>query len=222
MEFDVSQAAYSPLNTPDWEPYTIPENPSPVPDQNLVFHIDGRVSIQQKTDFIDSAQKEVIEVGIRLKTFAGYFDSRRDSEYKNHIIALLKRGVSFKAYVLDPASNLALLYFDDRAQAQAAERDAVEESQKVLARLKQLAQEFALERYPGSFEVYLYRHVPYSQFLVVDPNLSGGKMMISHYLYGIRRAECPVLEFTRANQPNLFGKYMTSLRAFIRDARPVN
>ncbi|MBK8967061.1 MAG: hypothetical protein R3D58_04795 [Saprospiraceae bacterium] len=221
MEYAVEQAAFIQLHTPGWQPYIIPEDPHVARDQGYVLHVDGRVSIQQKTDFMAAAQKEVIEVGVRLKTFAGYFDSRRDSEYKDHITALLKRGVHVKAYLLDPNSNLALMYFDDRAGVQAAERDAVAESKKSLARLEQLEQYMARNNYPGSFKVFLYRHVPYNQFLAVDPDLEGGKMMIAHYMFGIRRAECPVLEFTRAKQPVLFHKYRESLRAFVKDARPL-
>lgn len=222
MVYSKDTHEYAPAADPAWRPYIIPESPD-LPDQDtgMEFHLDGRVSIQQKTNFIATAQKEVIEVGIRLRTFSEYFISRKETEYKSYIISLLQKGVVFKAYLLDPESNIASMYFEDRARAQESEKEALVESRKVLVKLKQLVQEFAALRHPGSFEIYLYRHVPYNHFLVVDPGLHGARMMISHYIYGIRRAECPVWEFSRSKQPALFDKYFSSLSAYLKDARPL-
>ncbi|MCC6458913.1 MAG: hypothetical protein IT260_00480 [Saprospiraceae bacterium] len=221
MEYSWDAQEYIVKKHPNWKPYIIPEEVNSIASSDVGVEIypDGRVSIQKKTEFISTAQKEVIEVGVRLKTFAGYFDSRKDTEYKDYILSLLKKGVTVKVCMLDPESNLAHLYFDDRAIVQASEKEALSESRKVVTRLKLLLQEMKEYRYPGSFEVYLYRHVPYNHFLVVDPSLEGGKMMISHYIFGVRRAECPVLEFTRSKQKNLFGKYLVSLMAYLKDAR---
>ena len=220
MEYSKISREYIPRHDRAWEPYILPEVPEDSSQNTgMVLHLDGRVTIQQKTDFIATAQKEVIEVGVRLRTFAEYFSSRKETEYKNYIISLLKKGVAFKAYMLDPESNLAHLYFEDRSQVQVSEKDSIDESRKVVVKLKQLVQEFAQEHYPGTFEIYLYRHVPYNHFLVVDPQREGGKMMVSHYIYGIRRAECPVWEFTRSKQKNLFDKYLVSLKSYLKGAK---
>lgn len=212
--------AFVAANDPGWQPYIIPEDAGqPQNDTGLILHLDGRVTIQQKTDFISTAQKEVIEVGVRLKTFAEYFISRKEKDYKDYITLLLKRGVTFKGYLLDPDSNEARLYFDDRGRTQEPEKDAIAEMKKVVEKLRNLVREFEQFKYPGAFEIYLYKHIPYNHFLVVDRHLDGGKMMVSHYIYGIRRAECPVWEFTGSRQPALFKKYADSLEYFIRDAK---
>lgn len=204
----------------DWEPYIIPEEPLKLPDDSgLVIHEDGRVSIGYKTEFIATAQKEVIEVGVRLKTFSEYFTSRRENEYKDYISTLLKKGVSFKAYLLDPDSNEARLYFDDRARVQESESDAIAEMKKAIEKLIRIAKEFEQNRYPGSFEIYIYKHIPYNHFLVVDRQLEGGKMMVSHYLYATRRAECPVWEFRRSTHPKLYEMYHRSLVSFVQHAK---
>lgn len=223
LEYSKEKQGFESVKTADWLSYIIPEandgteNASP----GLILHLDGRVTIQQKTDFISTAQKQVIEVGIRLKTFADYFISRKEAEYKKHIVALLKKGVNFKGYMLDPECELAGAYFSDRTQAQPSEKDALQETRKVVEKLKGIVQEFAQQRYTGSFEIFLYQHIPYNHFLVVDPKLDGGKMMVSHYIYGVRRAECPVWEFTRSGQEDLFGKYLISLEVFLKDSRPI-
>lgn len=222
MEYSKELRAFSPTDDPGWQPYIIPEEL--IQSQNesgLTMHLDGRVSIQQKTDFISTAQKEVIEVGVRLKTFSEYFISRKEKDYKDYISALLKRGVTIKGYLLDPDSNEASLYFADRARVQESETDAIAEMKKVVEKLKRLSLEFEQRKYPGVFNIYLYKHIPYNHFLVVDRNAEGGKMMVSHYIYGVRRAECPVWEFTKSRQPDLFKKYTDSLEYYLREAKPL-
>lgn len=220
MEYAKDRRVFIPLHDPVWKPYVIPEALlHSKDDTGLILHLDGRVTIQHKTDFIATAQKEVIEVGVRLKTFADYFISRNEAEYKDYISALLKRGVTFKGYLLDPDSNEASLYFADRARTQESEIDAISEMKKVVEKLKRLVREFEQRKYPGAFEIYLYKHIPYNHFLVVDQHLDGGKMMVSHYIYGVRRAECPVWEFTSSQQPALFKKYATSLEYYLRESR---
>lgn len=213
---------------PSWQPNAVKEtnlkattleNDSVVP--GFVFHTEGRVTIQHKTNFIQDAQSEIIEVGTRLKTFTEYFFSRNEQEYKTHIVALLKRGIKMRFYMLDPDSNEAALYFRDRTRVQEEENDSIIEMKKVIEKIKKIHAEFEKENYSGSFELYLYKHLPTNLFFVVDGHLPDGKMMISHYLYGLRRAECPVLEIDKRFQSILFKKYFKSLQAFILDAKRV-
>jgi len=220
LEYSRETHTFVSIEDPAWQAYIIPEGTEPnAADTGLILHTEGRVPIQYKTGFIGSAQKEVVEVGVRLKTFTDYFFSRKDSEYKDFIVGLLRKGVTFRGYLLDPEANEARLYFDDRIRVQETEVDAIAEMKKVLEKLKRLIREFEQPHYPGTFEIYLYKHVPYNHFLVVDQHLDGGKMMVSHYLYGVRRAECPVWEFSKSKQPDLFQKYADSLEFFIRDAK---
>jgi hypothetical protein len=230
-----SELGYTPSDTgfdkdvsTDWKPILVKEtNPLiPILENDAIwpgftFHTEGRVSIQHKTDFFLTAQSEIIEVGTRLKTFSEYFFSRNEQEYKAHIVALLKRGVKMRFYMLDPASNEALLYFQDRAKFQEEEKDSINEMKKVLERVKKVHAEFEKEKFIGSFEVYLYKHLPTNHFFVVDGNLPDGKMMVSHYLFGLRRAECPVMEIDKRHQILLYKKYFKSLNLFIADAKRV-
>lgn len=218
--YSTGSYTFVPVDATDWQPYIIPEPAdADKPDEGFSLHASGRVSIQHKTGFIASAQKEVIEVGVRLKTFSDYFFSRNDSEYKNFITTLLRKGVNFRGYLLDPEATMTRLYFDDRTLVDETEADAVYEMKKVVEKLKRVSREFEQTRYPGTFEIYQYKHIPYNHFLAVDPKLPGGKMMVSHYIYGVLRAKCPVLEFTKSRQPDLFEKYAQSLELFTREAK---
>ena len=193
------------------------ENDSIMP--GFTFHTEGRVKIQDKTNFLQNAQFDIIEVGTRLRTFTDYFFSRNEQEFKIHIVNLLKQGVKMRFYMLDPESNVAGLYFEDRAKVQDEEKFSIEDMRKVISRLKKIHAELTEEVPSASFEVYLYRHIPTNHFLVVDGMRPNGKMMVSYYLYGIKRAECPVIEIDKQLQPQLFKKYYKSLQSFIKDAK---
>ncbi len=218
MVFDTKVQDFRPQHTPGWSASVVPEKPLQS-DPDFIMHADGRVSVQQKADFIADAKKEVIEVGVRLNSFSTYFTSHNEGAYKMHILALLRKGVDIKAYLLDPDCAEARIYFDDRARVQSFEKDSIEEIKKVIERLKSLCSEFEAMNLAGKFEVYLYRHIPYSLFYVVDGATEAGKMMISPYLYGIRRANSPVLEITRKDQPPLYRKYWESLQLYVDGAQ---
>ena len=46
--------------------------------------------------------------------------------------------------------------------------------------------------------------------------------MVSHYMYGVRRADCPVVEFSKQTDYDLYRKYWKSYQALIRDAKAVD
>lgn len=216
MKYDVVSKTFIETTPANWQPYTVPEQPDDLPQ--IKFHLDGRVSVREKTDFIASAQQEVIEIGIRLNAFSNYFISQNEQAYKAHIIDLLQRGINFKGYLIDPESNEARIYFEDRTRVQTFEKDAIHDIKKVIERLKLIATELDNMHLSGKFEIYQYKHIPYAFFFVVDGALDSGKMMIAPYLYGIRRANCPVMEFTKRDHPSLFRKYWESIRYFTENA----
>ena len=220
MGFDSQTQDFLPKNSPGWVASVVPEKPKQDPESAaFILHDAGRLSVQEKANFIRHAKQEVIEVGVRLNSFSNYFISQKEDAYKTHILTLLRKGVNIKSYLLDPDSNEARIYFDDRTRVQSFEKDSISEIKKVVERLQTLCTEFEALHLPGKFAVYLYKHIPYSMFLVVDGGLEDGKMMLSHYLYGVRRANCPVLEFTKKEKRALFRKYWESVQLFIADAK---
>jgi hypothetical protein len=217
MAFNPENSTYAPLHTPDWMPYRVPDA-AKINSPDFSIHSNGRVSLEHKTAFIGGATKEVIELGLRLNAFAGYFTSQNEQAYKAHIIKMLRRGVHFKGYLIDPASEEAKLYFKDRSKQLKSEQEDLFETSNVIRRLKILCEEFDAMDLKGKFEIFKYQHIPFGFIYVVDPGLPTGKMMVSPYLYGVRRANCPVLEFTKSNQPVMFKKYMESLQCFVEGA----
>lgn len=198
---------------------------SPIKDLNRPayrFYEQGRLPIANKVSFFNDAQKELIEVGVRLATFTNYFHSRSSHEFSDHIEALLKKGVTIKLYLLDPDGNEARIYFQDRAKAIPEERESIEKIRRVKEKLILIRNEFDAKKLPGKIELYAYKHIPTNYFLCVDGGTRHGKLISSSYLYGLRRAEVPLLEIEKRYNPALYRKYYSSMRALIKDARLID
>jgi len=221
--FDEERLLFDITSRPDgWQPNIIPLEEEKKSGASYIFYPEGRLPIQQKVDFLKSARQEVIEFGVRLRTFADYFLSRSEQKFRIHIEELLGKGVNLKLYLLDPDCNEARLYFEDRGRIQEAEQQSVVEIRRVIGRLRQINSDFANAGFSGKFEVFSYKHIPYSHFLIVDGESRHGKLMASPYHYGVRRADCPVVEVSRLSDPRLYGKYWRSFQYLAHNARPIS
>ncbi|MBK8565059.1 MAG: hypothetical protein IPN76_17410 [Saprospiraceae bacterium] len=202
----------------DWQSQpvlpTSPNSPSLVIKPGFAFHDKGRLEIKEKVAFMQLAEKEVIEFGVTLNTFSNYFDSRSDDEFAGQIKQLLENGVCFKCYLLDPDSNVARVYFNDST----ARKNDESKIRSAMERLRALKAKF--DNSPstkGKFQVFKYAHIPNNYFLAVD----GEHLMLSHYIYGEKRANCPVIELHKVETPTLFRRYYDSLEKLIADAKPI-
>lgn len=198
------------------------------PPKGIQFHTEGRLGIAQKVEFFSTAKEEMIEFGLTLNTFTSYLDNRNPNEFRNPLIELLERGVKVKCYLLDPEWNGTKIYFDDRESIRKEKISGIEKIKGALRGLKIFYSEINHQSYSKNFEVYTYRHFPNNYFLAIDKDEKDenenliGKMMLSNYLFAEKRAYCPVLEFSRVDQPTLFIRYNDSLRRIIKDAKRVD
>lgn len=85
--------------------------------------------------------------------------------------------------------------------------------------LKEQQDEFISFNLKGSFEVYTYRHFPYFHAVCIDPETEEGKITISHYMHGMRRAETPVFQFCRGLNNEIFAKYWFSIKKLLAQSR---
>lgn len=182
--------------------------------QRIPFSVyeEGRLLISEKVDFMQNASHEIIELGIGLTTFTEYFTSRRKSEFKDHIINMLERGVTLKCMLLDPNSKIAAEYAKDRG-----EDDLVENIRLSIKELKKLQMEFEGLKFKGSFEIFAYNHFPYFHAVCIDPDMDVGRMTISHYMHGIRRAETPVFQLCKEINRTMFDKYWKSIKTLLEE-----
>lgn len=184
--------------------------------QKMPFNLneEGRLLIKEKVAFMQGAKSEVIELGTGLTTFAGYFTNRRPAEFRNHVIELLRRGITFKCLALNPDSPIAKIYVKDRR-----EETLLQDIRNSISELQRQSDQFASLGLKGSFEVYVYDHFPYFHAVCVDPMSDDGRITVSHYLHGIPRADTPVMLFSKSLNPLMFGKYWSSVEKLISDAK---
>ncbi|MGW7819478.1 hypothetical protein ACWGLF_15300 [Streptomyces puniciscabiei] len=185
--------------------------------RGLTVHAQGRLAPTEKADFLDGAQTEIIEVGVALRSLTSLFVSRPARDFTDPVRRLLSRGVRITYLVADPESVLTVEYARSIGDPELPSRAA--ESARQLARV---AREFASEGHPGHMEVRFTRQLPTCYLSLVDPDLDTGRCRTSPYLVGVRRADSPVLDIARTDQPQLFERYAAYARHALADSRPVD
>lgn len=176
----------------------------------------GRVSLEDKKKFLETTRHEVIHVAISAGTFASYFTQRSYYDFKKFIENLLKQGVNFKLLFLDPNSSIAQAYADDREEPKLPNK--IRESIETFINLRD---EFDQAGYPGCFELFTYSHFPYYYALIIDPEKDEGKASVSNYLYGLKRADNPVIEIHKSSNPILFEKYWKSVKRLLETSTKI-
>lgn len=199
----------------------------PIPKKNNATVIDtgktaksytiheGRIDVPQKVLLYEQATYEIVELGLRLRRFTDYFQAKRDGAFLDPISKQLANGVNFKCYVLNPTGNLARRYYDDRAMALAKEKETYEMSPKIIGELKQLCLSLNRAGYKGKMSLFQYDHFPYFHASAIDAETENGIIYMSPYLFGVRRANTPVIEVHQKAQKKLFKRYWSSVKAMI-------
>lgn len=221
LDWVYEESSFKYFKTKDWKPSIVPEikPKSKAEEIQLKYHQTGRISIPYHVDFINGTKKELIYLGVRMRNFKDYFTSSNEKEFKIPIRELLEKGVNIKIYLLAPESNVASFYFDDRSNVFEDEKDSPEIIKKTIKSLLRIQQEF--KDCIGKFEIYTYKHIPHYHLILVDSNSKESKLLISNYLYGISRANCPLLEIYKQNDRSLFRKYVTSFNKMTEKAKLV-
>lgn len=225
LVYNEVNSKFEKTSDPDWKEYNIPTEIDTEEEKKtrngFTFYEEGRLLPGEKVDFMKSAQDEVIEVGIRLRAFLEYMTRAADRNFKRPMEELLERGIDVKCYILDPDAQVVRMYFDDLAKEISKEKESEAVIREVIKGLVALSREFEEVGLPGKLEIYTYAHVPQAHYFVVDRNRPGGKMMVSHYIYGLPRGKCPVIAFTQKDKPQLFKKYKEGLEILMKGAKKI-
>lgn len=176
----------------------------------------GRRTLDDLLSLLNSADSEIIAIGIALRSFTGYFFLRPADDFKNHVINLLKRRVSFKCLLLDPDWEFTKMLGKDLG-----ENNLAQDIHHSIEQLNQLRDEFNSASLPGSFEIYVYSHIPQFHAVCIDPEKPEGRVSIAHYMHAIRTAEIPTIELTRLSMPVMFKKYWESLEELLKNSRHI-
>lgn len=177
----------------------------------------GPLSLEERMVFMSGAQHEVLEIGVGLKAFVDDFEGDSSAEWMKFLVGLLEKGVSIKCAALDPDWQGTAFYLKDRN-----EFDYLEQMYKAARTLRR--QRDALGKFPiaGSFTLAVYRHLPSMHVVCVDiDDAELGRMLVAHYLYGAKRSEAPVFQFSRRSNPELFENYVVSIRELTQGSKRV-
>lgn len=170
--------------------------------KSVRVHEEGRPQLAEKVKLIQSAKHEVLEVGVALRTFTSYFEMHPSQVYRVHIEALLKRGVNYTCYVLDPESPHV---------GNLGGQDLKKKIETSLTSLNRLKADFDAQQWPGKFTIQMYSETTHFACLCVDGGEQEGQLFYTPYLFETRNADCPCYFIQKANHPVMFKKLYESI-----------
>ncbi|GLV75820.1 nucleotidyl cyclase domain-containing protein [Streptomyces hygroscopicus] len=139
-----------------------------------------RPSPQEKARLLDAAAEEVLDMGTALRTSSSRLvTTERPARYRDAVLGLLRRGGTYRCYVLDPSSDAAAT-FSRQYQEDMARK--IKDSLERFGRFK--------ERYGAEAEglrVYQTDEFPGFSALGVDVRRPGGLILYCSYLTGTGR-----------------------------------
>ena len=172
---------------------------------------DGRPALEEKLKVINEAQREIVEIGTALRTFVSYFEQRPSSDFRDHIIWLLRKGVILRCVLLDP--NAACMPYQPPNTHQ--------KSSDSLHALTRLKKEFETLQLKGRLEILLVDSAPRFAAICVDADTDAGQIFFAPYIFSGRRAEEPTFLIRKADRSRLFSKIWAAVNEQTATARPV-
>jgi hypothetical protein len=182
----------------------------------------GRLSLDKKLALMQTAHEDIVQLGIRLHTFVGYFENRASSEFKQPITQLLSKGVNITVFLLNPDSEAGQAYA--RLHRQPNLLESIKESIRIL---QSLQQEFGRKGLNGTLTIYLYNELPYGEILMIDKERHNSAAAFSPYLdfpddnnpEASRRANNPTLIIHRGSNPQFFARLLLVIQHLQDTAR---
>jgi class 3 adenylate cyclase len=169
----------------------------------------GRPTISEKIALISNAKSEIIEIGIGLTSFAQYFTGQKPEEFRDPIRRLVRGGVNFKCFALDFTHGPGRAWL-----AEQDNQDYPDEATIARRRIEDEAKQYRYEEYRGRLTYHTYKRVPGFWCLGVDvEDQLDGRMFFAPYLMGVPRSALPVVQVSRTSNPELYEKYLQSVRA---------
>jgi class 3 adenylate cyclase len=169
----------------------------------------GRPTLSEKLALINNAKSEIIEVGIGLTSFAQYFTGQKPEEFRDPIRQLVRGGVNLKCFALDFGYEPGRTWLEEQGNP-----DYPEEAAIARRRLEEEGKFYRYEEYRGRLSYHTYRRVPEFWCLAVDADDAvDGRMFFAPYLMGVPRSAMPVVQVSRTSRPELYEKYLHSIRA---------
>ncbi|MEA2975640.1 MAG: hypothetical protein QOF19_1160 [Alphaproteobacteria bacterium] len=137
----------------------------PISDSKAISFLSRRYSESEKSQIISGANFEVVDLGTALSTCSHYLVSgKRPSYYRNAVISVLERGIRYVCLVLNPDSDVAKQYAEQRNEADLLT--------KTVGSIENLSHFSARVDNP-LFEVWLYSALPHFAAIAIDRKQNG-------------------------------------------------
>ncbi len=220
--FDPKTRAFEPIGETSWKSSVIPIKEAEIENKNPDFINLGRFPRNEKVALYQLAQKQIIELGIRLRTFTNYFIDESDANFKKPILDKLDDGVHFHCYVLKDNGRFAQPYFKDRDIVQKGEINAFLEMPLIKKEIVQIFKELNKQSSKGKMHLHTYDCFPYFHGTVIDGASVFGKICITQYLYGISRANSPRFQVDKKHNLEVYTAYWDSINAIISNSNEID
>lgn len=178
------------------------------PEKKLIHFTAGRWEPKQKSELIATAEREIIEIGVRLNSLDYYLNNRKKEVFRSIIEDKLKQKINYHCYMLDAKAKNTQAYFADRGRCAntEAEKNSLKGLPRILENLLNTKKE--LDKVgTGKMHLYTYDSFPTANIIAIDRNSRNGQLLVSPYLYGVSRRESPVFLLKKQENKELFDLY---------------
>ncbi|WP_069867331.1 hypothetical protein [Streptomyces malaysiensis] len=139
-----------------------------------------RPSPQEKARLLDSAAEEVLDMGTALRTTSSRLvTTERPARFRDAVLGLLRRGGTYRCYLLDPSSDAAATL------SRQYQEDMTRKIKDSLERFGRFKERYGAEA--DGLRVYQTDEFPGFSALTVDMSHPGGLILYSSYLMGTGR-----------------------------------
>jgi len=187
-------------------------------DQPLFYS--ERRKIDQKIAFYEKSTIEIIEVGAALNTLSTYFQSIAPSDFENHIISLLKKGVRIRLLLLDPTSPYAKDYAD-YVKENNQYPDFIVKLKSSISNFKELNRRLKEQKLNENFEVYIYNAIPCYNAVLIDKDGDNSYAFISPYIHSISGNATPGYEFSKTGNLAMYRQYQKSVESLLKTSKQI-
>ncbi|MCQ8190333.1 hypothetical protein [Streptomyces rugosispiralis] len=139
-----------------------------------------RPSPQEKARLLDAAAEEVLDMGTALRTTSGRLvTTERPARFRDAVLGLLRRGGTYRCYLLDPSSDAAATL------SRQYQEDMTRKIKDSLERFGRFKERYGAEA--DGLRVYQTEEFPGFSALTIDMRGPGGLILYSSYLLGTSR-----------------------------------
>jgi len=224
-EFDENSLQFTKVKNSNWKPEIIAntgenEFKATISDQAII-HSEGKRPLNEKLELLQKAQDEYLELGLNLKNIIRLLTEESIAAFREPLLKKLKAGLQVDFYVLNPNGRFYSEYLKDRAKVQEDEHKTLERFKEEFKELKSIIEDLNKETQKGKIRLFIYNTFPYCHATIIDSLRIHSQMLLTNYLYGVRRVDCPVVEVMKNQHRKMFEIYWKSVLNIISQSQQI-